>query len=429
MRSFNFKKLLPTVVALLVSIILSLAYFSPVLDGQKLKQGDITRFKGMAQEIQEHRQAFDEEPLWSGSMFSGMPAYQMSVKWSSNALKKVHSVLTLGLSTPAQFLFLYLMGMFFLLRVLKVDPWLSLVGAIAFALSSYFFIILEAGHNSKAFAIAYMAPSLASFVLLYRGKLLLGASLLALFMGLELTMNHPQVTYYLGFVLLFFALAEGVRAMRGGVMGDFIKRSGVGLVSVALAALCSMGSLWATYEYSEYTTRGKSDLTITADGSDAKANQTSGLDRDYVTDWSYGIEETMTLLIPNAKGGKSGSLIKEREDFDKIKDPEVRQAISDVYQKQSYVNSYWGNQRFTSGPVYIGAIVVLLLLLSIGGMNKMEMLWAIAAFPLVVVLTMISSPVLAGTLVFAYILAGLAFKPDPLRYALWSGLFLTVLLS
>ncbi len=425
MNSSNFKQLLPIGAAVIISILLSLAYFSPVLDGQRLKQGDITRFLGMAQEIQEHRSEFDEEPLWSGSMFAGMPAYQMSVKWNSNLLKKVHTVLTLGIPRPASMFFLYLMGMFFLLKVLRVNVWLCIVGAIAFALSSYFLIIIEAGHNSKALAVAYMAPTLGAFILLYRGKLLLGASLLALFMGLELTMNHPQVTYYLGFVLLFFALAEGVRAARAGAIGDFVKRSGVGLVAVALAAMCSMGSLWATYEYGKYTTRGKSDLTITATGEDATANQTSGLDRDYITDWSYGIEESMSLLVPNAKGGATGNFLSERENLALIKDQRMKQVLT----QQGGLNAYWGNQRFTSGPVYLGAIIVLLLLLSLSGMQKYEMYWAVAALPVSIVLTQIGSSAGAGILVLGYILAGLAFKPDPLRYALWSGLFLTLLLS
>lgn len=429
MKSINFAKLLPTLAAVVAFVLISLTYFSPVLEGKQLKQSDKTQWQGMAREIQEHRDAFDEEPLWSGSTFSGMPAYQVSVRWTTNALNTVHKIFTLGLPRPASFLFLYMLGMFFLLRVLKVDPWLCLIGAIAFALSSYFLIILEAGHNSKANAVAYMAPTLAAFIMLYRGRLLLGASLFALFMGLEITMNHPQVTYYLGFVLLFFALAEGVGAFAKGSVGDFVKRSGVGLVAVFLAALCNLGTLWSTYEYGKYTTRGKSDLTIGPDGNSALANKTDGLDRDYVTEWSYGIDESLSLLVPNAKGGESGSLIKDQADFAKIKNPVVRNGVQKVYQDGGYVNSYWGDQRFTSGPVYLGAIIVLLLLLSLTTMSKNQMFWALGAFPLGILLPGLDDPTVVGSIVIVYILSGLLFKPDPIRYALWSALFLTLLLS
>jgi hypothetical protein len=429
MKAIDPKKLLPVLSAVVVFIILSITYFSPVLEGKQLKQSDKTQWQGMSKEIQEHRELYGEEPLWTGSAFSGMPAYQVSVIWASNLLNKVHKVLTLGLPRPASFLFLYLLGMFFLLRVLKVDPWLSVVGAVAFAFSSYFFIILEAGHNSKANAIAYMAPTLASFILLYRGRVLTGAALFALFMGLEITMNHPQITYYLGFVLLFFALAEAVRAFNGGSVPGFLKRSGTGLVAVALAVMCNLGSLWSTYEYGKYTIRGKSDLTIGPDGTSAMPNKTAGLDRDYVTEWSYGIDESLTLLVPNAKGGESGSLIKEQSDFAKIKDPAVRSGVQKTYQEGSYVNAYWGDQRFTSGPVYLGAIVILLLLLSLTTLSKPQLYWSLAAIPIGILLPGFDSPTAAGIFTLLYILSGLATKPEPLHYSLWSALFLTLLLS
>jgi hypothetical protein len=208
------------------------------------------------------------------------------------------------LPRPASFLFLYLLGMYILMRCLRIDPWLSIVGAIAFGFSSYFFVILEAGHNSKANAIGYMPMVLGAVVLLYREKALLGAALLALFMGLEVAMNHVQITYYLAIVLVFFVLAEALRAFREGRVADFAKRSSLGLVGGLLALACNIGMLWTTFEYGKETTRGKSELTIRPDGSSAADIRTGGLDRDYVTAWSYGKQESFSLLCPTPRVGQ-----------------------------------------------------------------------------------------------------------------------------
>jgi hypothetical protein len=235
-------------------------------------------------------------------MFSGMPAYQISVKWASNLLQGAHQLFSGFLPRPASFLFLYLVGMYVLLRILKIDPWLSLVGAVAFAFSTYFLILLPTGHTSKANAIGYMPLVLGGVWLLYRGRMLLGAALLALFLGLEITMNHVQVTYYLAMLLVLFALAELVRAVREKQVGDYAKRSGLGLLAVIFALLCNIGSLWSTWEYGRFSTRGTSELTIRSDGSSAADIRTTGLDRDYVTDYSFSVQETFNLLVPDAKG-------------------------------------------------------------------------------------------------------------------------------
>ena len=431
--SIDWKKLLPVGVAIAVFVALSLAYFSPVLDGKRLAQHDIQQHVGMSREIVEHREATGQEPLWTGSMFSGMPAYQISVLWKGNVLQFVDDAFHLWLPRPASFLFLYLLGMYILLVCLGVEKWTALIGAFAFAFSSYFIVILDAGHNSKANAIGWMPPVLGAFVLLYRGREWLGGALLALFLALQVMQNHVQITYYLGVVLVFFALAEGVKAVREKAFLPFIRRSAIAGVAAVLALLCNTGLLWSTYEYGKYTTRGKSELTIEADGSPAAVNQTAGLDRDYVTAWSYGKQESFTLVVPNAKGGASASIINDRKDFDAIKDQEWKRMVSEKYQN-GYINAYWGDQGGTSGPVYLGAIVVLLMLLALVNAEGMARWWALGSLGVVALLIYLvnngtGSPVLIGGILLTYLLAGLFFWKDTLAYALFSAFLLTLMLS
>jgi hypothetical protein len=424
MRAIQWKNVLPVLAALAIFYLLSLVYFSPMLEGKQLIQHDIKQWQGMAQEVEEHRELTGEEALWTGSMFSGMPAYQISVKWGSNLLLHVNKLFNGFLPRPGNFLFLYLLGMYIFLRILKVDNWLSVIGAIAFAFSSYFFVILPAGHTSKASAIGYMPLVLGGVYLLYRSRrMLLGAALLALFLGLEIAMNHVQVTYYLGIVLLLFVLAEFVACIRTGTWIDFIKRSGLGVVAVVLALLCNLGLLWSTWEYGKFSTRGPSELTIQADGTPAESVRTTGLDKDYVTRWSYGIEESFTLLIPDAKGGASGYIGANEPALDKA-DRQMRQFIAQQ-------NRYWGAQDLgTSGPVYLGAIVILLMLLLLAQVREHARWWLLAALPIIILLvTQINDPTVAFAVVAIYLTAGLFLWREPLPYALFSGFVLTLMLS
>lgn len=430
MKPASWKKLLPVVAAVATFFVLSLGYFSPVLEGMRLKQHDITQYKGMAQEMEEHREAYNgDEPLWTGSMFSGMPAYQIGVVWPANALNWADSVLHGFLPRPASFVFLYLMGMFILLLCLRANPWLALVGAAAYAFSSYFLIIIEAGHNSKATAIGYMPMVLGGLYVLLRGRKYLGAALFALFLALQVHANHLQVTYYLALVLVLFGLAELWRAVRERQLPDFVGRAALGVAGIAVALLCNLGLLWSTWEYGQYTTRGKSELTINPQGEPDVANKTTGLDRDYVTHWSYGKEESLSLLVPNIKGGASGSLIQTQEDLSNIADPGFRKAVLDVYQGGGYVNNYWGDQDFTSGPVYVGAVVLLLMLLLLTGAETRARWWMLAAVPVVLLMAQLGSPVLVGMVLLAYLLAGLFLWKDTLGYALFAAFVLTLLLS
>ncbi len=430
MNSPTWKKWLPVLAAVALFFALSLVYFSPVLEGMRLKQHDIMQYKGMAQEMAEHREAYNgDEPLWTGSMFGGMPAYQVGVLWPANALKWVDAVLHGFLPRPASFIFLYLVGMFILLLCLRVNPWLAAVGAVAYAFSSYFLIIIEAGHNSKATAVGYMPMVLGGLYVLLRGRKWLGAALFALFLALQVNANHLQVTYYLAMLIALFGLAELWRAVREKHMPDFAGRAALALLGAALALLCNLGLLWSTWEYGKYTIRGKSELTVNVQGQPDLANKTSGLDRDYVTRWSYGKEESLSLLVPNIKGGASGSLVQTQEDLAAIPDPGFRKAVLDIYQGGGYVDNYWGDQDFTSGPVYVGAVVLLLMLLLLLQAEARARWWMLAGVPVVILLAQLSSPVLVGVLLIAYLLAGLFLWRDTLAYALYAAFVLTLLLS
>ncbi|MCF6169914.1 MAG: YfhO family protein [Bacteroidales bacterium] len=357
------KKLTPYLVAIIVFLGVTFVYFSPLLEGKKLKQHDITMFKGMSKEISDFRESTGEEALWTNSMFGGMPAWQISVQYKGNLIRFVDKVVMLGLPYPANYVFLYFLGFFVLLVTLRVNPWVGLAGAIAFAMSSYFFIILGAGHTSKAHAIGYMAPVLAGIILTFRGKYLPGSLLTALALALEIKAGHLQITYYLLILILtygFFKLAEAIQKKQ---MPVFIKATGFLLVAAFLAVLTHSTNLWATYEYGKETMRGKPELTKD------KANKSGGLDKDYITAWSYGTGETWSLLIPNAKGGASGQ-IGNRKALEKA-DRSYRSAVAQQ-------NGYWGDQPFTSGPVYVGVIVVFLFLLGLFIVNT-KLRWALLA--------------------------------------------------
>ena len=352
----TFKSILPYLTAILIFIFLSIIYFNPLLEGKKLIQGDIQHYKGMSKEISDFREKTGEEALWTNSMFGGMPAYQISVKYKSNISNYLDKIFQLNLPRPASYLFLYFLGFFILLLVLDVDPWLSIIGAIAFAFSSYFFIILQAGHNSKAHAIAYMAPVLAGIILCFKQKRLLGGLTFALFLSLELKAGHPQITYYLLFIIIIYGIAELINTIKNKNYNSFLKSFGLLLIAGIIAIGTNITSLWSTYEYGKETIRGKSELTFNKD------NKTSGLDKDYATAWSYGRAETMTLLIPDFMGGASnGELSENSNTYKTLLNKGVPANDAKQYIKQ--LPLYWGSQPFTSGPVYVGAILCFLFLL------------------------------------------------------------------
>lgn len=354
----NFKKYLPHLVAIIIFVTITLIQFSPLLSNKALEQGDIIRYKGVSQEMTDFRKDNHSEALWTNSMFGGMPAYQVSTIYPGNWLGHLDKAFHLYLPHPSGYIFLCFVGFFILLLCLEVNPWLALLGSLAYGFSSYFFIIIEAGHNSKANAIGYLAPLLGGIILLMRGKKWLGFAVTSLFMALELNANHVQITYY-GFLLFgiiflsYFIQAFKTKNLKPYFMGValFIGASIVGLLPNA-------GNLLTTAEYSKYTTRGKSELTMNAALQSNKTNATSGLDKDYATQWSYGVGETFTFLIPDFKGGPSSAIGNADKNALKHVNPQMRDQVA-----QS--SAYFGEQPFTSGPVYIGAIVMLLAFLGL----------------------------------------------------------------
>jgi hypothetical protein len=357
----NIKKFLPHLIAIAAFLAVSLFYFSPLLDGKKqIQQSDIMHFKGTAQEIIDFRKEHNgEEPLWTNSMFGGMPAYQISVNYHGNLMKYIDNAFQLWLPHPVGMVFLYFFGFYILLLCLRINPWIAAVGAFAYGFSSFFFIILEVGHNTQAHAIAYMAPLLGGIILIVRKNFILGAALTTLFASLELYSNHVQITYYFFMIVAAFMVVELINAIKEKHLPDFIKRSAILAVAIGIAVLPNISNLWATYEYGKYTTRGTSDLTINENKQSNASNKTSGLDKDYATQWSYGIGETFNLLIPNFKGGASEPISKNNKAaLESISDPQMRQYAGSMY-------AYFGDQMFTMGPVYIGAIMIFLAVLGL----------------------------------------------------------------
>ncbi len=344
--------MLPIVVGVIIFIALTFGYFTPLLKGKVIKQYDMTQNRGMSKEIVDHRTKYNEEPLWTNSMFGGMPAYQISISYPSNLITPVRNLFMLGFPTPANMVFTYMMGFFILLLVLRVDRWLSIVGAIGFGFSAFFFLIIDAGHNTQALAIGYMAPVFAGVILVCRGKYLLGGAITAFFMAMEVLCNHVQITYYLVLALMIYVAFEWVARFRQKEYKDILKAFSVFLIAGVLAVGCNISNLWSTYEYAKSTIRGPSELT-----SDKGGNQTSGVDKEYATRWSMGVSETMTLMIPGFKGRASALPIREEKSALKNVEPQMKESVSSMGQ-------YWGDQPGTSAP-YSGAIIVFFFVLGL----------------------------------------------------------------
>jgi hypothetical protein len=364
MRNIDFSKIFKNnwihLVAIGLFLVITFIYFQPQFTGHRLDQHDIEQFQGMANETKHFREIHEEEPLWTNSMFGGMPTYQISTKYEGNLLDKITRFLSFGMKSPAGIFILYLLGFYIMLLCMKVNPRVAILGALIFAFSSYFIIILQAGHNSKAEAIGLMGPVIGAFYMAYRYNLKWGILLSALFMGLQLTSNHFQITYYLGIILVGFGLAEFIRAFKHANWKRFLKATLGILVAYFFALGINYGNISLTNDYAKHTIRGGNDITINTNGTTNEGKSTSGLDKDYITQWSYGVGESMTLLSPNIKGGSS-SAIQNSQFADKLREPNMRRNANVIGQN----NVYWGAQPFVSGPVYLGIIVFFLALLGI----------------------------------------------------------------
>lgn len=352
MKIINWKSIVPHLAAFVIFIVLTGAYFNPLIEGKRLKQSDIYNHLGAAKELYDFRTENHQEALWTNSMFGGMPGYQISTLYPGNLMVYIDKFFKLWLPHPANLIMLCMFGFYFLLQVLRINPWVSIAGSIAFAFSSYFIIYIDAGHNSQINAIAYMAPVLASIILTFRGKYILGSLLTALFLALEIFANHVQITYYLLIVVVIYGLSELISAIREKKYQHFFKAISFLSVAALLAVLINITNLWCSWEYGQQSQRGKSELT-----SDLH-NKTSGLDKDYATDWSFSVGETWTLLIPNFKGGASEAIATKNKEALAGADPQFKEQLA----QQS---SYFGYMPFTSGPVYVGAIVIFLFILGL----------------------------------------------------------------
>ncbi|MBR6929051.1 MAG: YfhO family protein [Bacteroidales bacterium] len=365
------KKLLGIVAAIVAFAAITLAYFSPILEGKRIKQHDIEMYYGMSQELRSYYIETGETSLWTNSMFGGMPAWNIAVYNDSNKMVSVEKLLSIGFPMPFNAVFISMLGFFILLLVLDCSVWISFIGGLAYGLTSYLFIVIGAGHNTKAVAMAYMAPVIAGMLLTYKGKYLWGSILTAIALALEVKANHLQITYYLLLIVVVLAIAQFFSDIKDKQIKRFFKATGCLLFAAAFGILTNTTTLYANYKYSQDTTRGKPVLVQDA------TNQTKGLDRDYITQWSYGKGETWSLLIPNVKGGGSALIGKQNPALEKA-DRQFRDSIA-----QS--NAYWGDQPFTSGPVYIGAIIVFLFVL--GALTvKGKFKWALLAATLLSIL-------------------------------------------
>ena len=348
---FKNKNVIWIALCIVVFALITLVYFSPVMQGKRLKQHDIEMYKGMSQEIVDYKAQTGEQSLWTNSMFGGMPAWNIGVPQNSNMMTYVGRVLSVGFPHPIGAVFISMLGFFILLLVLDCKIWISFIGALAYGFTSYLFIVIGAGHNSKAVAMAYMAPVIAGILLTYKGKYLWGTVLTAIALALEIRAGHLQITYYLLLIVICIVIGEFVEAVREKKYMHFLKASGILAAVAIIAILTCTTTLYANYEFGKETMRGKPVLSKGVD------NQTKGLDKDYITQWSYGIGETWSLMIPNAKGGASAYIGNDNPALEKC-DPRFRSTIAQQ-------NSYWGDQPITSGPVYVGAIVCFLFVLGL----------------------------------------------------------------
>ncbi len=354
------KRFLPHILVVISFIIASLTYFSPVLSGKKMKQGDIVQYSGMARQQTDFRNQTGEEPYWADNAFGGMPTYQLGAQYPHSYIKKIDRLIRF-LPRPADYLFLYFIGFYILLLVLKVDYRVAFLGSLAFGFSTYFIIILGVGHNAKAHAIGYMPLVLSGIILTFRKNYIWGFLLLAISMALEIAANHFQMTYYLFLLVLVLGISYLIDAYKKKEIPDYFKSLGVMVVAVLFSLLLNATSLLATKEYTQYSTRGDTGITIQPNGKEKKS---TGLDFDYITQYSYGRLESFNLFIPRFMGGTSTeNLGTDSNVYEELLRLGVAPAQAKSYTE--YVPTYWGDQPFVGAPAYIGATILFLFVLAL----------------------------------------------------------------
>ncbi|WP_250436648.1 YfhO family protein [Hanstruepera flava] len=358
---FSLKKSIPHILVLIGFVVVSLAYFSPVLKGKAIFQSDIMHYIGMSKQQNDYRANTGEETYWTNSAFGGMPTYQLGAKYPHNYIKKLDLTLRF-LPRPADYLFLYLMGFYVLLLVMKVDFKLAALGALAFGFSTYLIIILGVGHNAKAHAIAYMPLVLSGILLVFRQQYVYGFLLTAVAMALELVANHFQMTYYLMLLVIVLGIVYAIDAYKKQCLPHYFKSVGILALAVVLALGLNATNVLATKEYASESTRSQSELTINPDGSPKEI--TSGLDRDYITEYSYGLLETFNLYIPRFMGGGSYEDVgKESASYDFFLS--IGATPLQALEQTKQMPTYWGEQTIVEAPAYIGAVVLFLFVLAL----------------------------------------------------------------
>ncbi len=369
----HLKKYIPFLIAIFTFIIISITYFYPVLQGKVIKQSDIVQFKGSAKEIQDFREETNQEPYWTNTSFSGMPAYNVSAKYPHNYIHKLDKVLRF-LPRPADYLFLYLFSFFILLRTLQIDWRIAIIGALSFGLSTYLIVILGVGHNAKAHAIAYFPLVLAGIISVFKNRYLFGFTLTAFAMALELNASHPQMTYYLLFMVIILGIVYLLDALKEKGLTGFLKKIGILTIAVIIGIGVNATQLLASKQYKKVSTRSKSELTKDINGNPITS---TGLDKDYITEYSYGKLETFNLFIPRFMGGASNEKLSENSHTYTFieKDYGKKQAKTFV---KSGVPTYWGSQPFVAAPAYIGAIAIFLFVLGIFIVDNKYKKWLVA---------------------------------------------------
>lgn len=378
------KHVLPHLLVLLGFIFITYGYMSPVLEGKKLEQHDITQYKGMAKEVDDFKERTGEISYWTGAMFAGMPTYQITSDYKHHMfiLQEVYRLLARTLPSPSNFLFLYLICFYILMMALGINPIIGFIASVAFAFSTNNIIIIEAGHNTKSIAIAFGALVLAGFLILFRNKkfYLFGGALFALALAFQVHANHVQVTYYLFMLLGLYLLIDLGLAIKEKRLPDFSKRTGIFILGTFLALGANTSRLALTYEYTPETMRGGSDLSINKAGEKVKKG---GLSKDYALEWSYGVAESGTLLIPNFKGGPSaGPLSTSSNTYQELR----RNNVGDAENIIKRMPTYFGPQRFTAGPVYFGAAVFMLFFFALWVVKGRMKWWLLAGSILAVML-------------------------------------------
>ena len=356
----NLKFFSTHLVSLLVFIIAALLYFHPVFKGKKLSQSDITQHIGMAKEVNDFRMATGIEPYWAESAFSGMPTYQIGTYFPHDYLKHLDELIRF-LPRPADYLFLYFLGFYIMLLAFKVDWKLAIMGSLAFGFSTYLMIIFGAGHNAKAHAIAYMPLVIAGVIWIFKKKYLLGFTLTGIATALEIKANHPQMTYYLLYAIFILGVIELIEAIKNKKITQFTTQSLLIICAMLLAVGVNSTRLMATKEYSEVSTRGNTSLTINSDGTLKEV--TSGLSKDYITQFSYGISETFNLLVPRYMGGGTVERLSKNSSTYKHVSSIAGPRQAESFTKQVY--TYWGDQLIVEAPAYVGAVIIFLFFLGV----------------------------------------------------------------